>query len=101
MTSSAYEHILQELARLTPDERRQLRQALDDELPGARFVSAHELRLILARPPQPLTEREQAAARLALERIQQAATHIGAWPDTGPQVEGWQKEFHACRNSSR
>ena len=31
MSTSTYKHILQELEHLTPEERRQLRQVLDDE----------------------------------------------------------------------
>lgn len=44
MSTSTYEHILQELVHLTPAERQQLRSILNEESPGARFVSTQELR---------------------------------------------------------
>lgn len=76
MSTSTYEHILQELAHLTPAERQQLRSILNEESPGARFVSMQELRQILAQP-QPPDEHGQAAVRIALRRIQKAASYIG------------------------
>ena len=33
MSTRAYEHIIEELGHLTPEERRQLRRQLDDESP--------------------------------------------------------------------
>lgn len=87
MSTSTYEHILQELAHLTPAERQQLRNVLDEEPPGARFVSTEELRQILAQPLPP-NEHEQATVRLALQRIQDAASYIGqAWQDDMNAVE--------------
>ncbi len=88
MSTTAYEHILQELEQLTPDERRRLRQALDEEPPGARFVSSDQLRQILAQPQRPLTERERAAVEAWIRRGDELAARIGAaWKDDMNAVE--------------
>lgn len=87
MSTSTYEHILQELAHLTPIERQQLRNVLNEEQPGDRFVSTEELRQILMQPLPP-DDHEQAAVRIALQRIQDAASYIGkAWQDDMNAVE--------------
>ena len=55
MSTAAYEHILQELEHLTSEERRRLRQVLDEEAP--------------AEPSAPAPDDRRARAAALAERV--------------------------------
>ena len=81
MSTTAYEHILQELARLTPEERRRLRQVLDEEAPAE------------PSSPAPDDRRTQAAAWFAAG--DELAARIGAaWEDDMTAVEAIREQRH-------
>ncbi len=68
MSTTAYEHILQELEHLTPEERRRLRQALDEEAS--------------AEPSAPAPDDRHARAAAWFATGDELAARIGAaWND--------------------
>ncbi len=80
MSTPTLEHILQELEHLTPEERRRLREALD-EAPAA------------PAPPAPDDRRARAAAWFAAG--DELAARIGAaWKDGTTSVEAVREQRH-------
>jgi hypothetical protein len=68
MSTTAYEHILQELEHLTSEERRRLRQVLDEEAP--------------AEPSAPAPDDRRARAAAWFAAADEFAARIGsAWKD--------------------
>lgn len=81
MSTTAYEHILQALEHLTREERRRLRQALDEEGPAELST------------PAPDDRRAQVAAWFAAGDA--LAARIGAaWKDDMTAVEAIREQRH-------
>ena len=81
MRTTAYEHILQALEHLTSEERRRLRQALDEEVSAAPSA------------PAPNDRRARAAAWFAAGDA--LAARIGAaWKDDLTAVEAIREQRH-------
>ena len=81
MSRTAYEHILQELEHLTPEERRRLRQALDEGIP--------------AEPSTPASDDRRARAAAWFAAGDELAARIGAaWKDDMTAVEAIREQRH-------
>ena len=81
MSTSIYEHILQDLEHLTPEERRRLRQVLDEET--------------LAGPVPPASDDRRARAAAWFAAGDKLAARIGAaWKDDMTAVEAVREQRH-------
>lgn len=81
MSTTAYEHILQELEHLTPEERQRLRLALDEEAP--------------AEPSTPASDDRRARAAAWFAAGDALAARIGAaWKDDMTAVEAIREQRH-------
>lgn len=81
MSTSVYEHILQELEHLTPEERRRLRQVLEEETPAA--------------PVPPASDDRHARAAAWFAAGDELAARIGAaWKDDMTAVEAIREQRH-------
>ena len=81
MSATAYEHILQALEHLTPEERRRLREVLDAEA--------------CAEPSAPAADERRARAAAWFAAGDKLAARIGAaWKDDMTAVEAIREQRH-------